>query len=124
MKLNILKTIQKEELSKYGELPEWINPFLQGLNQFISSVGQAIRGKLTFEENFQCVTKNMAFSHGVATKVTTGSTLKVIGVIPTYAGGLIIDKFGWVYNSDGTIGVTFYFVTGTSATCKIIILLG
>lgn len=125
MKINTLKTIQKDELSKFGQLPDWINPLMQPLNNFISSVGSAIRGKLTFEDNFQCIVKTLEITSGVSQKINPNSSLRVVGIIPTSGGGLIIDKFGWVQNADGTINVTINFVTGTSAkNCKIILLMG
>lgn len=124
MKLGIIKTIQREELSKYGELPSWINSFLQTLNQFINGVGSALKGNLTFEDNFLCKVKTLTFSHGVEQEINPDTRLKVVGVLPTYCSGLVIDKFGWTQKSDGPIGVTFYFNSGTSAKCTVIILLG
>lgn len=124
MKLGILKTIQREELSKFGELPGWLDPFLQTLNQFIGGAGNALKQGLSFEDNFLCKVKQLTFTHGVEQKINPDSRLRVVGVLPTMASGLIIDKFGWSQKSDGTIGVTFYFNSGTSAVCTVIILLG
>lgn len=124
MKLGILKTIQREDLSRYGELPDWINAFLQALNQFMTSVGGALKGNLTFQDNFLCKVRTLTFSHGVEQKINPESKLKVTGVFPVYASGNVVDKFGWAYKTDGTIGVTFYFNSSTDAECTVIILLG
>lgn len=124
MKLGVIKTIVREELSKFGELPGWINPFLQTLNQFINAAGKALAGNLSFEDNFLCKVKTLDFTSGTEQPINPDTKLRVIGVIPTACSGLVIDKFGWVLKSDGTIGVTFNFASGTTAKCTVIILLG
>ena len=124
MKLGILKVIQKEELTKFGELPKWIDAFLQPLNQFIGQAGQALKGNLTFQDNFLCKQKSLTFTHGVEQEINPDTKNRVIGVLPISAGGLTIDQFGWTSKSNGNIGVTFHFNTGTDAVCTVIILLG
>jgi hypothetical protein len=124
MRIGTIKTIIKEELSKFGELPAWLNPFLQTLNQFIGSVGLALKGNLTFEDNFSCVKKQMTFSHGIEQEINPNSKLRVTGVLVLNTQGVVVDKFGWSQKDNGSIGVTFYFNSGTEAICTVLILLG
>jgi len=124
MKLGVLKTIQREELSKFEALPKWVDPFLQVLNQFIGAVGLALKGNLTFADNFLCKEKKLSFTHDVEQEVNPETKLKVTGVLPIYAGGLMVTGFQWVYKTNGNIGVKFQFTGGTEATCTVIILLG
>jgi hypothetical protein len=124
MKLGVLKTIQREELSKYEALPKWMEPFLQVLNQFIGAVGLALKGNLTFEDNFLCKIKKLTFTHDVEQEINPESKIKVVGVLPQYAGGLMVIGFQWTYKTNGNIGVKFQFAGGTEAVCSVIILLG
>ena len=124
MRIGALKTIVREELAKYGELPKWIEPFLQTINQFIGPVGQALKGNLTFEDNFLCVVKQLTFTSGSEQAINPASNLRVSGVFWIDTNGVAVDKFNWSRKSDGTIGVTFTFDGASEAICKVIILLG
>jgi len=125
MKLGIIKTIVREELSKYEKLPLWMDSFLQTLNQFIQSSGTALNGGLDFENNFRCKKKTISLTSGVEQEINPQSPkLKVTGVLCMNANGLIIDKFGWRVLSSGNIGVTIYFASGTTSACDLIIFLG
>lgn len=122
MKLQGIKTVVKEELSRFEKLPAWIDPLLQTLNTFISNVVIALRGNLTFEDNFLCKVKKITLSHGVQGEINPDSRLKVIGVLILSSEGQIIDKSGWRQLSNGNVGVTVYFDSATSALCELVIL--
>lgn len=124
MKIGTIKVIVREELSKFGELPKWIDPFLQTMNKFINDVGLALKGNLTFKDNFLCVTKQIKLTHGVEQEINPQTKFKIYGVICLNANGLIIDKFGWRSLSNGNIGLTIYYHAGTESLCDIIIFLG
>lgn len=124
MKLGVIKTIVKEELSKFEELPKWMDPFLQTLNTFISNVATSLKGNLTFEDNFLCKKRTLKVSHGVEAQINPDSRLKVTGVACFNTNGATLDKFSWRVLSSGNVGVTFYFDPSTDATCDIIIFLG
>lgn len=128
MKIGTIKTIVREELSKLGDLPKWIDPFLQALNQFITQAGQALKGGLTFQDNFLCRVKSVTLTHGVALEVnpdpSISGKLRVKGVACFDAGGLLIDAFGWSQLSNGNVSVTIYYKSGTSSNCNLIIFLG
>lgn len=125
MKIGVIKTIIREELSKIDSLPKWLDPFLQTLNQFISQVGLALKGNLTFKDNFLVRVKTITLTHGVAQEINPDPTskLKVGDVACFNAGGLVIDKFGWSQLSNGNISVTIYFASGTSSACRLYIFL-
>lgn len=128
MKLGIIKTIVKEELSKFEKLPSWMDSFLQTLNQFISNVGTALNGNLDFKYNFRCTVKTLALTHGVEQSVNPENTkLRVTGVACFNANGMIVDKFGWRFLSNGNVGVTIFYDGGgptTVSNCELILFLG
>lgn len=132
MKLGTIKRISKDDLARTGdELPKWLDAFLDPLNQAIEKFALALSNGVTFDDNFLCKRTKLTFTHGVEQLINpfpTGSrNLSVIGVFPISSGNEAIDKFKWVSKTDGSIGVTFQFDGGTSATqaiCSIIILLG
>lgn len=124
MKLGIIKTIVREELAKFGQLPGWLDPLLQTLNTFINSVGTALKGNLTFADNFLCKTKQIKLTSGIEQEINPDTKLRVTGVACFNANGLVVDKFGWRALSNGNIGVTIYLNSGTEATCDLIIFLG
>jgi hypothetical protein len=132
MKLGTIKRISRDDLAKSGgEIPKWVDAFLDPLNQFIEKVGIALTNGLTFDDNLLCKRTKLTFTHGVEQVVNPfpiGSrNLAVVGVFPISAGNESIDKFKWITKTDGSIGVTFQFDGGTSSTqaiCSIIILLG
>lgn len=122
MKLGTIKTIVKEELSKFEKLPGWMEPFLQTLNQFMNNVGTAVNGNLDFKNNFRSTVKSLEFTSGVELKVNPEKPkLRVTGVACFNTGGLIMTKFGWRHLNDGSIGVTIHFDSGTTSTCEITI---
>lgn len=124
MKLPLIKQISKEDLQS-KDLPAWLDQFLTILNQFITPVTQALQGKLTLSDNFQGIQVETTFASGVALPVNPqAGRLRAIGVVPLYAGGAIVTGFGWVYNSDGTLGITFNFSGGGSYKCRLFILWG
>lgn len=126
MKIAAIKTIVREELAKFGDLPKFVDPMLQTLNQFINQVGTALKGNLTFEDNFFCRQKVVTLTSGVAQEINPDPSkrFKVIGVICLDSGGLGVDKFNWVQVSNGNVQVTINFNSGTSAQCRIVIFLG
>lgn len=125
MKLGIVKMIQRDELSRFEALPAWVNPLLQVLNQFILNVGSALKGNLTFQDNFLCTVKQLDFKDATEKEINPESKFRVVGVLPLDSGGEGIDIFKWRQLQNGNIGVTFTFVTAAATKpCRILILLG
>ena len=109
MKIGVVKTIVKEEITRLGESPPWIDALLGPLNQFITAVGTALKGNLTFADNFLCVSKTLKFTHDVEQEINPNTKLRVTGMIYTNTSGLGVDVFKWQQKSNGNVGVTFSF---------------
>ena len=123
MKLGLIRRISKEDLG--SDAPEWIDKMLEPLNQFISQVGTALQNRLTFENNFSANILDKKITSGVELEINPqADRLRVRGVVPLYADGVVIDKFGWNYKSSGNIGVNCTFDGGGSKTVRLLILLG
>lgn len=123
MKLGVVKTIQKEELSKFGELPGWVDPLLTALNSFIEQTGKALQGNLTFADNFLTRGKQLRFQSGAEQVLNPeAGNLRVYGVIPL-SSELKVEGFGWQHRGEGKIAVTFDFTGGGQSICEILILL-
>lgn len=123
MKLGLIKQISKEDLG--ADAPAWAEKLIGPLNQFITQVGTALQNRLDFENNFSANVFNKKLSSGVEQEVNPQSDrLRVKGVLPLYADGAVIDKFGWSYKSNGNIGVSATFDGGGSKTVRLLILLG
>ena len=124
MKINALKRIVKEDLIKQGEVPAWMDPFLQSINDFISQVGAAVQGRLSFADNFDCKIHSQKFTSGVAVNVNPQTQRRPVGVIPLYWGGKSKTGFAWDYSTNNQVSVTFTFSGGGDANCRVLILLG
>lgn len=128
MKLGVLRRISKEDLARADkELPKFIDALLNPLNEFIEKIGQSLQGRLTFDDNFLCKPMSVELVSGtekILNPFADGQrNLRVRGVLIVASGGAQIDKHGWSQKDDGSIGVTVDFVSATSATCEMIVLL-
>lgn len=122
MKIGVIKTIIKEELARLGDLPKWMDAFLFPINQFINQVGTALKGNLTFDDNFLCKIKSLKFTSGTESEINPDSNSKVRGVLLLSFEGKNIDKFSWREKQNGQIGVTVTFDGGGTAICELLIL--
>ena len=128
MRLPIVKRIDKADLERAEKTPKWVDPLMSTLNAFMEAVALALRGRLTFEDNFLCKPYQGEFTSGVAIEINPRidlqTNLRVTGVLLVSCGGLRFSSFGWSQLQNGNISVTVDFAAGTSSTCKLIILLG
>lgn len=123
MKLGVIRKIQKDSLR--GELPGWLDSFLEPLNDFIEKVGVALQGKLTFADNFSCKIHNQKMVSGVEYIIATGNAqLRPSGVLILSPGGRTVDSWKWEHGASGTIKFTINYTGATDAECSILILLG
>jgi hypothetical protein len=124
MKLSTVRRILKENLG--GDLPAWLDKFLEPLNQFIEQSFVAINGNLTFADNMLCKVTTQELTHDTVKEVNPGSKLKVQGVLFISAEGEMLTGTKWVPNSDGNVAVTVQFGAGagTKADVKLIFLFG
>ena len=121
MRITSLRRINKEDISKAGEVPGWLDSLISPLNDFLDQVTSALRNRLTFEDNFQSVQKTIKVFNGVEMEVSTGSKLSVSGVIVLDGGEQIISGFGFRRLTNGNIGVTVNFATAPSAEVTFLI---
>jgi hypothetical protein len=121
MKLSVVRRILREDLP--GQLPQWIEPFLTTLNQFIDEVTLALRGNLTFEDNFSAKLIQIRLTHAVETEINPLTPKKrVRGILPVDTGGQTLTGWSVRRKENGNIGVTVLFSTTTSADVQLYIL--
>jgi hypothetical protein len=109
----IIKGIKKILKSDIPSAPQWFDQVLYLLNIFMDTTVTALRGNLSFQDNFLSQVKEVEFVHGVEQQV--GCTL------PTYGGFLVlknpnvdssdygVDKWFVRQIKPGIFGVTIWF---------------
>lgn len=127
MKLGTIKRISKEDMARKGQVPTWVDPMLDTLNEFIEKITQAVSGNLTFADNFLAKTHYQSFTHNVAQIVNPNiegrTQLTVDGVIPIDTNGVTVTGFKWSRLDTGNIEVTFSFSSSVTTKCKILIIM-
>jgi hypothetical protein len=124
MKLGLLNRIDRGNLAKAGgDIPKWIDPFLETLNQFIEKVGLSLQNRLTFNDNFLSKEVEREFQHDVELEINpslqAGQSLRVRGIVPMSTGTVFIVGFKWAYKSNGNVGVTIKLDGATTATIRL-----
>jgi hypothetical protein len=109
-KISGIKKLLKSDLPNS---PDWFSPVISVINGFLDTVIGALRGRLTFAQNFYCEIKEFSFTHGEELEILTG--------LPTYSGMLIlktpndsdtdkaVDKWLVRQIKTNTLGVTVWF---------------
>lgn len=124
----VIKGVNKILKSDLPDAPGWFDPIISTLNSFLDTVIGALRGRLTFKENFFSEYKELEFTHGVELKVATN--------LNSYSGMLLLKTpnvadsnllvTGYLCRQVGAkeVGVTVNFAGGatTQGTCGILIL--
>lgn len=127
MKLGLIRRISKEDMARHGDIPKWVDPMLDTLNEFIEKITTALNGNLTFADNFLCKEYSQDFQSGTAYTVNPqidGRTqLRPYGVLVVDTNGATIDKVLWTKLATGSISVTLTFSAATTNKCTILILL-
>jgi len=126
MKLGLVRRISKEDMARHGDVPKWMDPLLETLNDFIEKITTALSGNLSFPDNFLCKEHTQDFKSGIAYTINPhidGRTqTKAYAVVPLDTNGATIDKFLWQKLTSGNISVTFTFSAATTNKCTILIL--
>jgi len=65
----VIKGTRKILKSDIPDAPGWFDPIISTLNSFFDTVIGALRGRLTFRDNFYCQVKEFTFTHGVELEV-------------------------------------------------------
>lgn len=119
MIFSAVRRILKEDLSRSGEVPKWVDALLLPLNEVIEQVARAMQNRLTYKDNFQGVEKRVELTSGVETDVSTGSQLRIKGLRIVEAEGKIVTGWGFNRKSGNTIGITVNFSVAGKATCTV-----
>jgi hypothetical protein len=126
LKIESINLIQKKDIA---EAPNWLDKLLEPINLFMGSVSTALRGRLSFTDNFYCETKEFQFTHAVEQQISFSlksySGVMVIKVPDSTDVNKRLNGYPIVRTIDNqTIGVTFYFVGAgtTTGTIKFLIL--
>lgn len=123
MILGVIKRISKDDLSKAGQLPPWIDALLSPLNDFIEKVGLSLQNRLTFKNNMLGKVIEITFADSVAQEVNPypgeRGSLQIAGVTPMSTGGVFLDSFKWVKLNNGNISVTVRLTGATAAKIKL-----
>lgn len=127
MRLSNVKRISKEDMSKKGEVPGWIEPMLETLNTFIEQVTTAMNGNLSLKDNLLAKEYIGEFTHNVPVEINPQldgrSQLRVYGVIPMDTNGAEVVGTRWTKLNNGKITFTFQFGSALKAKCVLQILL-
>lgn len=128
MKLGVVRRIVKEDLAKAGEqIPKWVDALLGPLNEFIEKVGLALQNRLTFSDNFLCKVIALDLTSDVEQEINPATDFsanaRVYGVLIVSSDNKAIAHHRWAQKTNGNIGVTVTFVSASSATCTLILLL-
>ena len=112
-----LTTTRLLEVSKVlqTEAGKQLAPMIDYLSRFVADVVQALRGGLTFGDNFACEVKTVSLKHETAQIVSASKT--VTGIIPlrVTSTALGLSSFAWYYDEGGRLTVSAGF-TGTPGT--------
>lgn len=121
MKLNTINRIRREDLPK---APEWIDPIINILNNFIEQVYSAFNKDITFSENINCQIKTVLikytdfpykFNCTLKVKpscVFLGKVEKKSGAHETITNATSID---WLYDAGN---IVVYNIAGIDATSQ------
>lgn len=126
-KLPTVRRIVKEDLQRFGDIPEWIDGLLQPLNSFLDFTSIALRNKLTFADNFASTVVQIDLTHNTFKEVSPRSNSRVIGILPIWAeSGETIASYGFEALTNGNINlkVTFGSGSGTKQVRVVILLEG
>lgn len=113
----IVDSISGINKSEMPEAPNWVNKLLGPFNGFMNSIVSALRGKLTFYDNFYCEEKTFTYTNNVELQI-------LLSIIKKYRGFLLAgtppDQFVTAIKvreiDNKTVGVTVQFSGGGTTT--------
>lgn len=127
MKLGTIKRISKEDMARQGDVPKWMDPMLDVLNDFIEKVGRALNGNLSFEDNFLSKIIDQEFTSAaeliVSPSLDGRTGLRAYGVTVLSTSGEQLLSLTWRLLETGNVGITIGFGSVVTAKCKVLILL-
>ena len=104
--------------------PSWFTPIISVLNGFMDVVIRALRGNLSFVDNFYCEAKEFDFDHGVELEILYDKIRSFYGALLVKTpDDLGVDGFRVRKITQNTVGIIVYFTGGAgSGKCKFILL--
>jgi hypothetical protein len=115
------KKILKSDLP---QAPSWFTPVISVLNGFMDVVIRALRGNLSFVDNFYCEIKEFEFTHGTELEILHEKIRNFYGTLLIKTpDDLGVDGFRVRKINQNTVGIIVYFTGGAgTGTCKFILL--
>lgn len=120
-KISVINKILKSDVP---DAPSWSDVLISTLNQFFDVAIIALKGRLTFTDNFLCDYKELTF--------TSGEELQILTNMSTYGGVLIVKppneqnvtiaSYGARQIKNKTVGVTINLTGATASRIGLIIL--
>lgn len=99
---------------------------LQYLQGYVEQTLRALRGGLTFSENFKCDVLSVELENGTGQIVQSENPSNIYGVLPLRSVSVenFFDSFGWYINDDNELVVQAEFVGAPTdpVTCTILVL--
>jgi hypothetical protein len=126
VKIANLSRVLKEDLTRMGDVPKWIDALISPVNQIIDVAGKALSNNLTFKDNFATAEVIQKFTHGVESQINPHTTQKVKGIVIVDTGGEMITGYRLVRKTTGNLGITINYNAGagTVSTVTLYILNG
>lgn len=119
MILSTIRRLLKEDISRSGSIPSWVDALLSPLNQFIDQVVLALRNNLSFADNFACKISSQTVVYASTPNevlINPQSNRRVSFVMCGDTAGKIVTKFGWRRRDDGNVGIKILWTNFDSTT--------
>ena len=124
----LIKGVRKILKSDLPDAPDWVTRLLTPINEVFNSVIGALRGKLTFSDNFYCEIRELTFIHDSELEISHSLSsyfgILVIASPQESSSNYAIDGYKTRILGPGLLGVKIYFngAGTTEGIVKIIIL--
>jgi len=120
----IIRGTNKILKSDIPDAPPWFDKVLSVLNSFLDTVIGALRGKLTFRDNFYCEEREFTFVHGteqniLMQRVSAYKGLLIVTTPEEESDDYAVTAFKVRRKDPTTIGVTVYFEGAGSTEGKV-----
>ncbi len=120
MKINAFRRFFTED---YPDVPagNWFSLLLGTLNQFTDPIITSLRNNLTFQDNFKCDVKYLAFTSNVELQVGTSFQSPPLGVTCIFVDGATLMGIKSRPIKPGVVGVTLTLSDTVSHNARLLI---
>ena len=129
MKFSGFKRVLREDLSRAGgELPKWLDAFLEPVNLLIENVAKGLQNGLNFSDNLYCKEVSLTLQNGASLEINPTTAFaqnaRAYGVILLSSNGQALSSpLVWETLANGNIRVTVNFSSASESICTLLILL-